>query len=173
MVEKAPTPELIDKEVQIVELRKEGYVWREIATLVGMSTAGVYKAYNRAMVRTLRPATEELREMELERLDALQLTYWQPAVQGNLRAADFILKVIDKRAKLLGLDAPVKVQAEVVTYDGTDLDREVERYARLIEAGAIITDTATDSIPTITELSHQSEQIPMEVQISKGESTTA
>ena len=173
MVEKAPTPELIDKEVQIVELRKEAYVWREIATLVGMSTAGVYKAYNRAMVRTLRPATEELREMELERLDALQVTYWQPAVQGNLRAADFILKVIDKRAKLLGLDAPVKVQAEVVTYDGTDLDREVERYARLIESGAIITDTATDNIPTIIELPHQSEQIPMEIQTSEGESTTA
>lgn len=171
MVEKAPTPELIDKEVQIVELRKEGYVWREIATLVGMSTAGVYKAYNRAMVRTLRPATEELREMELERLDALQLTYWQPAVQGNLRAADFILKVIDKRAKLLGLDAPVKVQAEVVTYDGTDLDREVERYARLIEGGFITTEDP-DSIPTITELPNQSEQIPMEVQTSEEGTTT-
>ena len=171
MVEKAPTPELIDKEVQIVELRKEGYVWREIATLVGMSTEGVYKAYNRAMVRTLRPATEELREMELERLDALQLTYWQPAVQGNLRAADFILKVIDKRAKLLGLDAPVKVQAEVVTYDGTDLDREVERYARLIEGGFITTEDP-DSIPTITELPNQSEQIPMEVQTSEEGTTT-
>jgi len=44
MVEKAPTPERIDKEREIVELRTEGYVWREIAQQVGMSTAGVYKA---------------------------------------------------------------------------------------------------------------------------------
>jgi hypothetical protein len=31
MVEKAPTPERIDKEREIIELRTEGYVWREIA----------------------------------------------------------------------------------------------------------------------------------------------
>jgi len=162
MVEKAPTPERIDKEREIVELRTEGYVWREIAERVNMSTAGVYKAYNRAMTRVIAPSIEEHRELEMDRLDNLQRTYWQPAVNGNLRAADFVLRVIDKRAKLLGLDAPMKVQAEVVTYDGTDLDREVERYARLIEAGAF----SEGGIATITELPHQSEPLDMETQTS-------
>lgn len=162
MVEKAPTPERIDREREIVELRTEGYVWREIAERVNMSTAGVYKAYNRAMTRVIAPSIEEHRELEMDRLDNLQRTYWQPAVNGNLRAADFVLRVIDKRAKLLGLDAPMKVQAEVVTYDGTDLDREVERYARLIEAGAF----TEGGIATITELPHQSEPLDMETQTS-------
>ena len=162
MVEKAPTPERIDREREIVELRTEGYVWREIAEQVGMSTAGVYKAYNRAMTRVIAPSIEEHRELEMDRLDILQRTYWGPAVNGNLRAADYVLRVIDKRAKLLGLDAPMKVQAEVVTYDGTDLDREVERYARLIEAGAF----TEGGIATITELPHQSESLGVEVQTS-------
>jgi hypothetical protein len=170
MVEKAPTPERIDREREIVELRTEGYVWREIAVQVGMSTAGVYKAYNRAMTRVITPAVNEHRELELDRLDILQRTYWQPAVNGNLRAADFVLRVIDKRAKLLGLDAPIKVQAEVVTYDGSDLDAEVERFARLIEAGTL---TASTDIATITELTDNSEPLGVEEQTSAEGTTTA
>ena len=38
MVEKAPTPERIDKERAIVELRTEGYVWREIAQQISDGT---------------------------------------------------------------------------------------------------------------------------------------
>jgi hypothetical protein len=166
MVEKAPTPERIDKEREIVELRTEGYVWREIAVQVGMSTAGVYKAYNRAMTRVIAPSIEEHRELELDRLDILQRTYWQPAVNGNLRAADYVLRVIDKRAKLLGLDAPLKVQAEVVTYDGSDLDAEVERVARLIEASTI------GGVATITELTDQGEPLGVEEQTSESEPIT-
>ena len=150
--------ELVEKETTIIELRHEGYVWREIATMVDMSIAGVVKAYKRALTRHPVAAVEEHRELELDRLDNLQRTYWQPAVAGNLRAADFVLRVIDKRAKLLGLDAPLKVQAEVVTYDGSDLDAEVERVARLIEASTI------GGIATITELTDNSEPLGVEEQ---------
>ena len=158
--------ELVEKETTIIELRHEGYVWREIATMVDMSIAGVVKAYKRALTRHPVAAIEEHRELELDRLDNLQRTYWQPAVAGNLRAADFVLRVIDKRAKLLGLDAPLKVQAEVVTYDGSDLDREVERVARLIEASTI------GDIATITELTDQGEPVGMEEQTSAEGTTT-
>ena len=159
--------ELVEKEATIIELRHEGYVWREIATMVDMSIAGVVKAYKRALMRHPIATIEEHRELELDRLDNLQRTYWQPAVNGNLRAADYVLRVIDKRAKLLGLDAPLKVQAEVVTYDGSNLDAEVERVARLIEAGTI-----NNGIATITELTDQGEPLGMEEQISKSEPTT-
>ena len=160
------TRELVEKETTIIELRHEGYVWREIATMVDMSIAGVVKAYKRALMRHPVAAIEEHRELELDRLDNLQRTYWQPAVAGNLRAADFVLRVIDKRAKLLGLDAPLKVQAEVVTYDGSDLDREVERVARIIEASTI------GDIATITELTDQGEPLGMEEQTGAEGTTT-
>ena len=161
------TRNLVEKETTIIELRHEGYVWREIATMVDMSIAGVVKAYKRALTRHPVAAIEEHRELELDRLDNLQRTYWQPAVAGNLRAADFVLRVIDKRAKLLGLDAPLKVQAEVVTYDGSDLDREVERVARIIEASTI------GGIATITELTDQGEPLGMEEQTGSEGTTTA
>jgi hypothetical protein len=160
------TRELVEKETTIIELRQEGYIWREIAVMVDMSIAGVAKAYKRALTRHPHAAIDEHRELELDRLDILQRTYWQPAVNGNLRAADYVLRVIDKRAKLLGLDAPLKVQAEVVTYDGSDLDAEVERVARLIEASTI------GGVATITELTDQSEPLGMEEQTSQSQPTT-
>jgi hypothetical protein len=135
--------------------------------MVDMSIAGVVKAYKRALTRHPVAAIEEHRELELDRLDNLQRTYWQPAVAGNLRAADFVLRVIDKRAKLLGLDAPLKVQAEVVTYDGSDLDREVERVARIIEASTV------GGVATITELTDQGEPLGMEEQTGAEGTTTA
>jgi hypothetical protein len=153
--------ELLQRESEIVELRTEGFVWREIAQRVNMSTAGVAKAYDRALERIIAPAVEQHRTTELDRLDILQRVYWQPAINGNLRAADFVLRVIEKRAKLLGLDAAIKIQAEVVTYDGSDLDAEVEKYAKLIEAGTL---RYRDDVATITELTDQGEQMDMETQ---------
>jgi uncharacterized protein YerC len=165
MVEKTLNEvELLQRESEIVELRTEGFVWREIAQRVNMSTAGVAKAYDRALDRIIAPAVEQHRTTELDRLDILQRVYWQPAINGNLRAADFVLRVIEKRAKLLGLDAAIKIQAEVVTYDGSDLDAEVEKYAKLIEAGTL---RFRDDVATITELTDQGEQMDMEVQTSQ------
>jgi hypothetical protein len=152
------TQELVEKEIAIIQLRLKGYVWREIADQVGMSTAGVHKAYKRAMTRELIATINEYRETEMSRIDRLQRTYWEPAVEGNLRAADFVMRCIKERSELLGLYAPLKVQAEVVTYDGSDLDAEVERVARLIEAGTI----AANGIATITELTDQGEPLGLE-----------
>jgi len=96
------TRELVEKETTIIELRQEGYIWREIAVMVDMSIAGVAKAYKRALTRHPHATIDEHRELELDRLDTLQRTFWKSAVAGNPRAADFVLRVIDKRAKLLG-----------------------------------------------------------------------
>jgi hypothetical protein len=161
MVQKALNEvEILLREKEIVDLRTEGYVWREIAQRVNMSTGGAAKAYERALGRVLAPSVKQHRAVELDRLDILQRVYWQPAINGNLRAADFVLRVIEKRAKLLGLDAAIKIQTEVVTYDGSDLDAEVEQVARLIESGIL----ERNGVANITELTDQSEQMDMEAQ---------
>ena len=132
---KAPDPDIIDRELAVVELRRTGETWDRIARVVGYSNAaGAYKAYKRALLRTLQQPTEEMRDLELDRLDRLQRAYWKRAIEGETRAADFILRVIDRRAKILGLDAPQKIQAQVVTYDGTsDIDSDIERIVRLLD----------------------------------------
>jgi hypothetical protein len=107
----------------------------------------------RAIKRQQQEPVEAALFMELSRLDELQSTYWEPAVQGNMRAGEFVLKIMDRRAKFLGLDAPTKIQAEVVSYEGGagSLDAEVDRIARII-----------DSTITLSEQQDQGEQVYME-----------
>jgi hypothetical protein len=132
---KTPEPEQFDRELAVIELRRTGETWERIAKIVGFAGAsGALKAYRRAMTRTLKQPTDELREIELDRLDRLQRGIWERAKDGDIRAIDSVLRIIDRRARLLGLDAPQKIQAEVVNYDGaTNLDTQIERIIRIVE----------------------------------------
>lgn len=129
--------EVIDKERRVIELRRAGLTFDVIAQEVGYSNAsGAHHAYTRALKKTLVSAgADEMRETELDRLDRLQRFAWPQASQGNLRAIETILRIMGRRAKLLGLDAPLK--AEVTTYEGgTEIDREVQRLVALLDSGS-------------------------------------
>ena len=67
-----------------------------------------------ALKATLQEPADELRTLELERLDRLLLGVWGQAAKGNQGAVDRALKIMERRARLLGLDAPTKVQQENV-----------------------------------------------------------
>lgn len=173
---KTPEPEQLDRELAVVELRREGKTWQQIAEKVNYATAmGAWKAYQRACQRTLQEPTDEARRIELDRLDALQRTYWEPAVEGNLRAADFVLRVIDRRARILGIDAPQKIQAEVVNYDGIgSIDAEVDRIARIIEAAEHAErERAESNTVTVTEQQDQGITVFVEDEPSAEGTTTA
>jgi len=127
----APSPAVLEKELKIIELRRAGVTWEKIAAEIGFKNAsGAYKMYQRAAERMVRPNLEELRDVELDRLDRMQLGIWNKAKDGELRAIDTVLRIQDRRARLLGLDAPTKIQAEVTVYEGQQL---VEHTARIIE----------------------------------------
>ncbi len=127
-------PTVMDKEKRVIELRRAGVTYDLIAEEVGYSSAsGAYHAFTRAMKRTLRESgSDELREIEADRLDRLQRFTWPLAAQGDLRAIETILRIMARRARLLGLDSPIK--QEVTTFEGgSDIDREVQRLVSLLE----------------------------------------
>jgi len=51
---------------------------------------------------------EEIRRLELERLDAMLFAIGPEVRKGSYGAIDRALKIMERRARLLGLDAPVK-----------------------------------------------------------------
>jgi len=127
----APSPAILEKELKIIELRRAGVTWEKISAEIGFKNAsGAYKMYQRAAARMIRPNLEELRDVELDRLDRMQLGIWPKAKDGDMRAIDTVLRIQDRRARLLGLDAPTKIQAEVTVYEGQQL---VEHTARIVE----------------------------------------
>jgi len=55
-------------------------------------------------------SAEAIREIELERLKEADLAIWDKVLGGNLAAIDRMLKIQDRRAKLLGIDAPQQLE---------------------------------------------------------------
>lgn len=104
----------VERQARALELRKEGKGFAEIAQALGYGgPAGAYKAVTTALRKTLQEPADELRRMELERLDALHAALWPQALAGKWLAVDRVLSVMERRAKLLGLDAPTR--SDVVT----------------------------------------------------------
>jgi hypothetical protein len=58
----------------------------------------------------VREPAEEVLRIELARLDEMHAGCWEAARSGDVQALDRALKIQDRRAKYLGLDAPTKTQ---------------------------------------------------------------
>jgi hypothetical protein len=129
---KSPNPEVIDKERQVLELRRAGATYDDIARTVGYADpSGAYTAFRRALKRTLLDAgSEEIREAELDRLDRMQRALWNKVTTGDVNAINTVLRIMHRRAQYLGLDSPIKQEIKVDIADTTSIDAEV---ARLIE----------------------------------------
>lgn len=102
-------PEVAEKRCKALRLRKAGLGYEAIAQKVGYSNPGsAYKAVQQALKATLREPADDVRILEAERLDRLMLGLWKQASGGDTDAVDRVLRIMDRRARLLGLDAPPK-----------------------------------------------------------------
>jgi hypothetical protein len=131
-----PSPELVDKEIKVLELRRAGLTWQRIADEVGYADhTGAYSAYKRAIRRTMQQPADELREQELDRLDRLQLALWPKAMKGDNASINTIVRLMERRARLLGLDTAIKIQQDITTWTGDEsIDRAVRDLAALLTA---------------------------------------
>jgi hypothetical protein len=150
---KAQRPQIAQRRTQAAQMRLEGKSWAHIAEALGYSTpAAACQDLGRAIEQHLRDqaeAVETLRQLELARLDALQATAWDVMTRKHitvshgkivqdetgqaleddgptLQAIDRVVRIMERRARLEGLDSPVKLNTTgVVTFhvEGVDLDQ--------------------------------------------------
>jgi hypothetical protein len=124
-------PDVIEREYEVLKYRRGGMTFDQIAQRVGYATpSGAKAAYKRAMLRTLQPAADELRELWVDRLEVAYLAIHNKVLKGDLRAVDRLIAISRRESELLGLDAPKQAQLEVTTYDGNLLR---ERARQIIE----------------------------------------
>ena len=115
------SPETAEAKVRAakaLELRMEGKTFEAIAVEAGYnSKQAAYDAVKRALDSITREPAQELIKLDLERLDVLWQIQYLTAQSGDVQAMAACMKIMERRAKLLGLDAPVKqeVVAEVTT----------------------------------------------------------
>lgn len=145
------TIDTAERDAEACRLRNLGHSHDEIATALGFADrAGAYKAIERALRLTVQEPAAQQRAIQLARLDLLFREAWavmkaeHVAVNNGrvimdpndptkalvdhgpvLSAIDRLLKIEERRAKLLGLDAPLKVEA--ITVD--QIEAEIARLA--------------------------------------------
>jgi hypothetical protein len=133
-----------EKDARALDLRRRGMTYPQIATELGhKSVSTSYEAVQRAMADVARDAAEEVRALEADRLDELTrvlhrvlLTkHYSVSASGKvarhpvtgtpieddgpvIQAVNGLIRVSERRARLLGLDAPQR--HEVRTIDAID-----------------------------------------------------
>ena len=106
------------KIMDIIALRKQGWQYKDIADAQTpkITPQRVQQIVSNYFEETAKnnPALEHLRELELHRLDEMQIKVWENALKGDLISVDRVLQIHDRRVRLLGVSAPEKVQVEEV-----------------------------------------------------------
>lgn len=115
-----------EREARALDLRLLGYSYDRIARELGFAhRSAARKSVERALKAIPREAALELRQIELERLDLAQQRIAKQIMSGHLGAIDRLLRIMDHRAKLLGLYEPQPDSgiAEVVSVLGAWLGK--------------------------------------------------
>ena len=135
-------PETLEKERKVLEYRRGGLTFDLIAERLGYASAsGAHKAYLSACNRIVYEDVVEVRKSEMDRLDIAQAAIWGDLtdtvnVDAGTRARLVLalVKIMERRARLLGLDMPTKSQVEVSIYDRDTIDAEVQRLVAILNS---------------------------------------
>jgi hypothetical protein len=161
------TPDQIAKDQRAAEMRSRSMTYQQIGDALGVSRQAAHQAVQRAISEIPREAAEEVLRLELEKLDFLErklfvimqkehlrvgnsgkvVTYEGELVLDDgpvMQAIQGLLRVAERRSKLLGINAPEK--HEVITLDA--VQAEIRRLeAKLGESN----DDGLGETPAITQ----------------------
>lgn len=136
-----------------VQLRIEGLTFAEIGKELRISGPRAYQLVREALSLLTEHTVERadrLRTLEAMRLDELHAAFWDKAIAGDYRAADRVIRIMERRAKLFGLDAPTKYAP--TSPDGEDpyeslSEKEVHRRIaeKLAKYGICLEDRVPDN----------------------------
>jgi hypothetical protein len=153
-------PEVIarrERDAEAVALRRNGMSWDAIARTLGYSDAGhAHKAFINFMANYPKEAVEESRQLELDRLDAVNQAIWSRCLDSSDDnqnwAIDRFLKISDQRARLLGLNKPVRQEITVLTEPV--VDDAIQALQARLQQTALAAGIELPSMPGVAEVLH-------------------
>jgi len=100
----------VNRDLAILNMRLHGLTFHEIARKLPeagfrrVSVSRIFAIVAKALRSCRDQPARELRQLELLRLDQLQAAHYKAAMGGDAAAAARVLSIMDRRAKLLGLE---------------------------------------------------------------------
>ena len=100
-----------ENEQKALSLWLKGATFEQVAAAgFGIATDnGAWRAVHRALARIPKEDADQAREAQLARLQALRLLLWNHAGADPIKAAEALIKLEAREARLLGLDMPQKL----------------------------------------------------------------
>lgn len=149
-----------ERRARVMQLREEGLTIRAIAEKEGVSQRRIRQLLEEGTTRLLDrhdQLARDLLERSLSHLDDLLEAVWDDAMEGDVRSVAQALAIIDRRTRLLGLDAPSRQEA-TFQFAGVVGTAELESRAK-----ALGLDLNSLRGPEPPGLALKNEQIPMDV----------
>jgi hypothetical protein len=130
---------MVQRERTVMQERIKGKGWAEIEREHRIARPDL--VFKRAIARPENDgfARAEAIRLEEHRLDALQEGLWEKAMGGDARATEVILKALERRAKMLGLDFSDTLRGQLVQIE--------EAKVRLMAAALVAALDAVDLGP--------------------------
>jgi len=112
----------------VATMRLAHLTQQEIADRLGVSVGTInadLKAVREEWAERRRETYDDLVAEELAKLDRLERALLPLALQGQGPASDRVLSIMDRRARLLGLDRPTRHEVTMLTQDL--IEAEIQR----------------------------------------------
>lgn len=135
-----------ERKLQALQMFKAGWTYRDIAAQFGVSYSTIASDVQSAADEITRLSLVEagrLRRIQAERIQTMVKSVWPKVANGNLNAIRTMLAIMEREARLFGLDAPQKVDialkiraiAEAEGYDPDKAAMEAEYWVKEITSG--------------------------------------
>lgn len=99
------------RRMKALQLRAARLTYQQIADrLYNGDRGGAYRDIQKAIENQEKEAVTEVRAQEILLLDELARPMVKKAIEGDDKAVNAVLRIMERRAKLLGLDAPTQVE---------------------------------------------------------------
>jgi hypothetical protein len=123
---------IAERRVRALDLRKAGLPFRSIGHHLGVDVHTAWADVNAELIE-LREQTkstaQDVRDLELERCDAMTRGLWPAVEHGDSKGVAAAVRVAERRARLLGLDAPTQSKTELA--GGITIETEQSMLARI------------------------------------------
>jgi hypothetical protein len=117
---------IVERRRTAVEMKIAGASWQTIADELGFdSKASAYNDVRRGLqkaVAELAIPLEEYRQLTLDRLEAMINALWPKVEEGDTKAIDSTLRILNQQADLLGLKAPARMELTIDAIDAAITD---------------------------------------------------
>jgi hypothetical protein len=107
---------LAERRIMALNMRVAGNSYRDIARELGMGVKETYNSLMNALTylaKYEKIVAEDVRLLELNRCDALTAYLWPHCERGDPIAVQAQLKVMERRAMMLGLNAPQQIDINI------------------------------------------------------------